>query len=181
MADTTEKTPDTVSVAAHDRVKGERDQAKQQLADATTALADVALRDRAYDHFKANENVPDAYAAARAVTKDVTMRGIADEELPGRLDAWLEEQAAIFGSSVPQETPPEVPESSAAPPGAARPAPSPASGGPQPKPEPLTWSSPEVIRLREQGNRDELIRLVKEGRLLVSPGNPYSRLAPQSG
>jgi hypothetical protein len=106
------------------------------------------------------------------------LAGVEKDDLAASLDAWLDNFKAVFGSSNgstddddgdgsgPPATPP--------PPGSARPAPSPANSGGDPKPEPLTMASPEVRELQRRNDRAGLRQLVKEGRLTLSPGNPYS-------
>lgn len=175
MAEVEQEQRETVSVEAFNRVKTERDQAKAQLDQAATALKATALMDKAYSHLKGK--VPDPYGAARTISRDSLFVGVSDDELPGQLDVWLDEQRSVFGA---QSAPPETEDSSpqapmAPPPGAARPAPSPANPGGQPKLDPLHFGSPEVQSALKRGDTDTIHRLIKEGRYQPSPANPYNK------
>lgn len=177
---------DVVSREAHDRVKQERDQLKAQAEQAAAAAKAALLVDKAYAALKGK--VPDPYAAAKAVSRDPQFSTVDDDELPQRLDQWVAEWKSLFGSDTSGNTQTsdsgqkevdvaEPPTPVAPPPGAARSAPSPANTGGQPTPEPLTFSSPEVRKLREQGRIDEIRQMLRDGRLVPSPGNPYAHLA----
>lgn len=172
---------ETVSREAHDRVKSERDQLKTQVEVAATAARAAVLVDKAYSALQGK--VPDPYAAAKAVSRDPQFAAVGDDELPGRLDAWVTEWKSLFGADMSDksggtpEVPVEPPAPVAPPPGAARSAPSPANTGGQPVPEPLTFDSPEIKQLRSQGRVDEIRQLLKDGRLVPSPSNPYAHLA----
>lgn len=174
---------EVVSREAHDRVKAERDQLKAEKEAAAAAARAAVLVDKAYSVLR-DKGLPDPYAAAKAVSRDPLFASVGDDELPGRLDAWVTEWKALFGANpsantpkTPEDETPEPPAPVAPPPGAARSAPSPANTGGQPTPEPLTFSSPEVRQLREQGRIDEIRAMLKDGRLVPSPNNPYSHLA----
>lgn len=171
---------DVVSREAHDRVKSERDALKAQAEQAAAAAKAALLVDKAYVALKGK--VPDPYAAAKAVSRDPQFTSVGDDELPQRLDEWVTEWKSLFGSDTSGE--PKAPDEQkeppapvAPPPGAARNAPSPANTGGQPTPEPLTFNSPEVKQLRAQGRKDEIVQMLKDGRLVPSPGNPYAHLA----
>lgn len=167
---------ESVSVEAHTRVKTERDQFKTQLEQVSSTLKGVALVDKAYEHFK-GKGVSDPYGLAKAASRDSLLAGVEDDALTGRLDDWFTQQQAIWGATqanggddTEAKAPP--PATSATPPGAARPAPSPGNDGGQVKPEPLTMQSPEVREMLKKGDRAGLRELARQGRLIGSPGNP---------
>jgi hypothetical protein len=168
---------DTVSREAFDRVKHDLEQIKAEKAQFTSASQQFLLTDTAYEHFKAKGDVPDPYGAAKAAARDSMLVGVEKDALPEKLDAWLDSFKAVFGStngsSSDGDGDGEPPPATPPPPGSARPAPSPANSGGDPKPEPLTMTSPEVQELRKRGDREGLRQLVKEGRLTLSPDNPY--------
>lgn len=104
MADDTD-----ISKEAFERVRRERDDLKAKYAEAEQAIRDLDLRDRMADHFRSKTEVKDAYQAAKAAIRDVTLKGVPSEELPQRLDSWLEEQRGLFAAPAPAETPPSSP------------------------------------------------------------------------
>ena len=92
-------TDDTISREAHERVTRERDEYKAQLAEARAALDDVAQLNRIHTYLKQKPDIKDAYQAASTAIRDVTLKGVASEELPQRLDSWLEEQRGLFAAA----------------------------------------------------------------------------------
>lgn len=165
------------------RWKQERDEARNQLQQLQPTVKDFHLIDRAYEHFKSVEDVKDPYAAARAAVRDVTLKDVDDDQLGDKLTSWLEEQKSLFNptpsnSQATEGTQPQPEKAATTPPGAARPAPSPANGGGQPPPEPLTWNSPEVQEAVKRGDQGQIQQWIKEGRYQPSAGNPYARQAP---
>jgi hypothetical protein len=169
------ETTETVSREAFDRVKHDNEQLKAQLDQLRPVAEQTLLTDTAYEHFK-TKGVADPYGIAKAAARDSMFSGVEKDDLPGKLDSWLESVQSAFGGppkvsdddgdSAPAATPP--------PPGAARPAPSPAGSGGDPKPEPLRMTSPEVLEMKRRGDQEGLRRLVAEGRLQLSPNNPMA-------
>ena len=100
-----------ISKEAFERVRRERDDLKAKYAEAEQAIRDFDLRDRMADHFRQKTEVKDAYRAASAAIRDVTLKGVTVEELPQRLDSWLEEQRGLFATPAPEpeEKPPASP------------------------------------------------------------------------
>jgi hypothetical protein len=124
-----------ISPEAAERIRRERDDLKAQLAEARGALDDVVLRDRMYAHFAQKADVKDPYAAATAAIQVSTLKGVAAEELPQRLDSWLDEQRRLFAAAAqPAEAPP--------PPSPFQ-GPNPGAPGYQAKVEPMVVGSPQ--------------------------------------
>lgn len=176
MADNTEQ----VSREAFERVKGENAQMKAQLEQATAALADVQLRDKAYAVLSKNPAVKDPYTAA--MTALPHLRGVEEDKFESQVNSFLEQQMKLFGvnptppgddddtpaSPPPTPTPPLVP------------APNPGAQGAPPAPKVYKWNDPEIQELRQQGKNEELSRMVDDGTLLLSPNNPYAK-TPATG
>jgi len=87
-----------ISREAFERVRRERDDLKGKLSEVETALADVAQRDRIYEHFRGNQAIADPYGLASYAIRDVTVKGTPGEQLPQRLDDWLAEQRRLISS-----------------------------------------------------------------------------------
>ena len=99
-----------VSNEAFERVRRERDDLKAKYAEADKAIRDFDLRDRMAAHFRGNAEVKDAYQAAAQAIRDVTLKDVTAEELPQRLDSWLEERRGLFAAPAPeQKEPPASP------------------------------------------------------------------------
>lgn len=165
---------DTVSRKAFDELKQAFDAYKAQTE---PAVKDAWLRERAYEHFR-EKGLTDPYGAARVAARDVTLRDVKPDDLSGRLDSWFSEYQSLIptppSAPAPSEQSDESEAPTAPPPGAARPAPSPANPGGQVQPEPLSWRDPQVLAARQRGDRTQIQRWLKEGRLVPSPNNPYA-------
>lgn len=171
--ETTTVERDTVSVEAHQRIKGERDTFKASLDEATRALKGAAMVDAAYEHFK-TKGVADPYGLAKTASRDAELADVSNDTMGERLDSWFEKQRSVWGIPVTADAPePEPQPAPSAPPmGAARPAPSPANSGGQVRAEPMTTRHPEVQALLKSGNMAGLKELARQGLLIASPGNP---------
>jgi hypothetical protein len=175
---TTSEPQETVTKTAFDQVKGERDQYKARIDALEKDARSMLLVDKAYSHLKGK--VPDAYGAARTISRDSLFAEVKDEELPARLDAWVEEQKSLFGAppAAPVESSdtdaPDPAAPIAPPPGAARAAPSPSNTGATPTPPKLTIDSPEIKEALKRGDRAFIEQAIKEGRYESQPGNPYA-------
>jgi len=171
-----------VSREAFDRVKGENSQMKAQLEQATAALADVQLRDKAYAVLSKNPAVKDPYTAAMSALPHI--RGVEEDQFEAKVNSFLEQQMRLFGvnPNPPSDdgdgdgsTPPPV---TSTPP--LVPAPNPGADGAPPAPKVYKWNDPEIQELRQKGANEELSRMVDNGSLLLSPNNPYAK-TPASG
>jgi len=100
----TDENTDGISQQAFERVKQERDQFKNKIADyerkvqdAESALRDVATIEKAYEHFAAKQ-VPNAYGVAREAILNPKVKTAEPDTLTEALDGWYEHSTAIFGA-----------------------------------------------------------------------------------
>lgn len=152
--------------------------------DAARAAAEAALKvDKAYEHFRGKSDISDPYGLAKFAVPSIPEWG---DDYTTKLDAWYDQQKSFFGGSgaPPAEEPPSSdntpsPSPNVVPPGMSPSAPSPAGGGGQPLPEPLTWESPEVKAAREKGDYAALKTLVSSDRFQPHPLNERANRARQ--
>lgn len=171
-----------VSREAFERVKNENAQFKEQLAQATAALTDVSIRDKAYSVFANKPGVKDPYALASSALPH--LRGVEEDKFSEAADKFIEQQQRMWGVDPAQPpsdddgdgTPPTPPPPT---PGLV-PSPSPGHEGSPPQPKVHRWDDPEIVELRNKGRNDVLSKMVDEGSLMLSPGNPYAT-TPSTG
>ena len=150
-----------VSPEAFERVKRERDELKTEIAQATAALADVRQRDRFYEHLR-GKGLPDPYGLATSAVSVVTLKDLPEEQIPQRLDDWLEQQRQLL--SVP--VPPDAEES--APP---KPSPfvvNPGAQGYQAKGEPMLVGSPRWREWARDKSGADQVAAIRKGDAVVS-------------
>ena len=101
----TEIAENTPSPEAFERIRRERDEFKGKIGelesvvkDATAALADVQLRDRAYQHL-AGKGVNDPYGVAQTLAPQV--REVSEEQFAETLDGRYAEMQRLFGGGEP--------------------------------------------------------------------------------
>lgn len=152
-----------VSPQAFERVRRERDDLKAQAAEAAKALGDVALRDAAYEHFKRG-GVSDPYGVASLALRDVTLRGTAADQLPAKLDAWLQEQRALW--TPPTATPTGEPEPKPNKPSPYQ-GPNPGAPGSAATFEPMVVGSPKWKEWSKGKSGEEQVAAVKRGEAVV--------------
>lgn len=165
-----EDTDGTIRPEVLERIQRENAELKAQIETLGGTVRDTKFLNDAYEHFKQAEGVADPYAVALQAVRDVTLKGVEGDELGGKLDSWLEGARSVFGT--PASTPPPADEEPPAPvadtapvPGFARPNPA-ADGAPVPPgSQILDTRSPEFEALVASGNKAEIQRLDKEGRI----------------
>ena len=97
----------TVSAEAFKRVEHERDELKAQVAKATQALQDIALRDRLVEHYEAKKIPNPSAVASRALSE---FREVPETEFAAKADSWYEAQRKLFfGDSEPVASAPASP------------------------------------------------------------------------
>lgn len=180
-----DETPTTISVEAHERVKGERDTLKSQVTELSQVARDAGRVNRAYEHFRAQEGFQgDPYGVASSAMRDINVRAAEDDKFTGALDAWLTNQTSMFGA--PSGAPPpavegeegEAPAESATP-NVAGPSPNaPGQAAGQTR-EVLNGQSPEVVKMKERGDFEGIKKGIKEG-WIVLKGDHYKRIMGQS-
>lgn len=150
-----------ISPEASERIRRDRDDLKAQLAEAKQALADVALRDRMYGHFRENPAVGDPYGLASYAIRDVTLKGTPEEQLPQRLDDWLAEQRRLV-TSPPAE--PEAPH----PPASPFQGPNPGTPGYSAKVEPMVVGGERWNEWAKGKTADEKLQAMRRGDAVAS-------------
>jgi len=154
----------TVSPEAFERVRRERDELKSKMAEAETALRDFNLIDNAHAHFR-SKGLPNAYDLARAAVEVNTLKGVKTDELPHRLDDWLERQRNLWAA--PAHEPVNEPEQATV---KASPyqGPNPGNPGFVSKMEPIVTGT-EAYRQWEDGKTpDEKIAALRRGDIVTS-------------
>lgn len=150
-----------IDPGAFDRIKRERDQAKQEVETAKAALANTLLVDTLYGHFKSKEGIGgDRYELAKEAAK---APGIAEAENPAEAaDQWLARISGLLGSAPSAQSPPP-------PMAAARP--NPGAAGISVEQGPFKVGSKEWTEFVQQNGMRAAYKAVEDGQFFFSSDN----------
>ena len=151
-----------IDPGAFDRVKRERDLAKQETETARKALAQTVLVDKLYEHFKGKDDLAaDRYQLAKEA---VNYPGIAEAEDPAiAADAWLERLSGLLGKSSTSKPPPMTP------------GPNPAATGVQIESGPFKVGAKEWKDFVAQNGMPAAYKAVEAGQFFFSQENTDSQ------
>jgi len=155
----------TVSPEAFERVRRERDELKSKMAEAETALRDFNLIDNAHAHFR-SKGLPNAYDLARAAVEVNTLKGVKTDELPHRLDDWLERQRNLWAA--PAHEPVNEPESAPAVKASPYQGPNPGTPGFATKVEPMIVGGEQWQAWKKDKSPDEQLAAMRRGDAVTS-------------